>query len=72
MKIPQHYWNVSITKADKDDNWEPINAYDCCSIECIQRLYNKYFEESQESLDNHDWIEITHQRTGSVDEINAR
>ena len=72
MKIPQHYWHVSVTKADKNDNWDPINAYDCCSIECTQELYNKYFKESQESIDNNDWFEITHQHTRSVDEINAR
>ncbi len=72
MKIPQHYWLVSITKVDKNDNWKPINTYDCCSVECAQELYNKYFREAQESLDNNDWIEITHQHTRSVNEINAR
>ena len=72
MKVPQHYCVVSVTKVDRNDNWKPIDTYDCCSIKCTQELYNKYFEESQESLDNNDWIEITHQYTRSVDEINAR
>lgn len=70
MKIPQHYWVV--TKIDRSCNLEAICTCDCCSIECAHELYNKYFKESQESLDNNDWIEITHQYTRSVDEINAK
>lgn len=70
MKIPQHYWVVS--KVDRSCNLEAIYTYDCCSIECAHELYNKYFKESQESHDNNDWIEITHQYTRSVDEINER
>ena len=72
MKIPQHYWLVSITKVNRSDNRKSIDAYDCCSSKCVQELYNKYFKESQESIDNNDWLEITHQHTRSVDEINAR
>ena len=72
MKIPQHYWMVSTTKVDKDDNWKQCKSFDCCSKECVNEIYDKYFKESQELLDNNDWIEITHQYTRSVDEINAR
>ena len=72
MKIPQHYWMVSTTKVDKHDNWKRCKSFDCCSKECVSEIYDKYFREVQESLDNNDWIEITHQHTRSVDEINAR
>ena len=67
MKIPQHYWVV--TKVDRSCDLDAIYTYDCCSIECTQELYNKYFKESQESLDNNDWIEFCHKYTHSVEEI---
>ena len=69
MKIPQHYWTVGVTKVDKNDNWDPIETYDCCSKECVNKIYDKFFSECQNELDNYNWIEIAHQHTRTVDEI---
>ncbi len=69
MKIPQHYWMVSITKVDKNDNWDQDRPLDCCSKECVNEIYNEFFRNCQNELDNNDFIEVTHQCTHSVEEI---
>lgn len=65
MKIPQHYWMVSITKVDKNDNWDQDRPLDCCSKECVNEIYNEFFRNCQNELDNNDFIEVTHQCTYS-------
>lgn len=69
MKVPQHYWIVSITKVDKDNNWDQDKNYDCCSKECVNEIYDKFFRECQDELNNNDFIEVTHQCTYSVEEM---
>lgn len=69
MKVPQHYWMVSIIKVDKDNNWDQDKNYDCCSKECVNEIYDKFFRECQDELNNNDFIEVTHQCTYSVEEM---
>lgn len=65
MKIPQHYWHISV----QNDNYDPYEEYDCCSESCVDEIYSKYFRESQKTTDNNNWIEFCHKYTHSVEEI---
>lgn len=65
MKIPQHYWHISV----QNDNCDPYEEYDCCSEYCVDEIYSKYFKQCQETTDNNNWIEFCHKYTRSVDEI---
>lgn len=72
MKVPQHYWLVTIQDVDKHDNWGDSKTYDCCSEECVKEIYDKYLEASKKTLNNYNWIEITHEHTLSVKEFQKK
>lgn len=56
MKIPQHYWIIRISNVCPTSytEEEDFDEYMCCSKNCVDKIYNKYFHRCQENLNNYD------------------
>lgn len=70
MKIPQHYWIVYRATVNMHDEYEDNESLDCCSEDCLKKVFDEYLVESQEYIDYANFIEVTHSHTIGVEEGN--
>lgn len=68
MKIPQHYWHITLENVNDYDGCEVSKEYDCCSLICVNEIYDKFFKDCQFNLHNQDNLIITHKHTISAEE----
>lgn len=65
-EITDHYWRVRTGHYDwGNDSCESVECFDICSDACLQKVFNKYIENSNVK-DRTQYLEIEHKRNKGV------